>query len=715
MITNDAWQQNRKLAWSARRVLCDWQMPECVPEVRLDAKYFVDQLVRMGVKSLLFTAQSAHGNCLYPSKVGYTNRIMQGDIFGEVCRRAKDAGLEFIAYYNQTLNILLEKEHPGWQQVQQVKDLQKPVRFESYPMFCMNCAPYRELVFRQMEEIAGLYAIDGFMLDLNYFGTMCFCRWCRAKFKARYGYALDYKTLESLQHSLDYGEFRRDSRREFTMESMARCRAVKPELTFTWNHCGDISLSQIELDAQASYAGVEGLCSVPCKWIVASGKSFEVWISEGIGSWGDWTVTTAASIKAQCSVALAHGGAACMNHVAPPCGDYGGRVAPGVYDLMSVAMQWVARREKLCLSKRSVPVMAVLHSVENTRLAEACGFQQEAEAQCGSPVSAKPEAIGPMNSVLAATLLKDLQLPVDFIFHEKAMDNIGQYEAVLIPNMGYVPEDVANRLRAYVAGGGKLIATYNTSLLDARGSALGNFTLADLFGADFKRRSAFSVAYLDDFQETLGRGLPDLPILVRMAEYQQKSPHRVMYCKLRRGARALACFAEPILESDWDRGYHIYHDKAPPGKRTRWPAVILNRYGKGLCAFLPFPLLQSYERHNIWLLPLAGNLLRLMGASRRCQVQGNPAVEVVLKEDAQGWLLHLLHLPVHKQANANFANGAAPSGPVTCRLRPPWPAAAVEYALGRRALPFARAGRAVVFKVPEVHIHKIIRIRRKER
>ena len=706
--------QPARRPWAARRVLCDWQMPECLPELQLDAEPFVDRLVRMGVKSLLFTAQSAHGNCLYPSEVGYTNQVMEGDIFGAVCRQAKDRGLNFIAYYNQTLSFRLAKDHPGWQQVNYRGER---VRFESYPMFCMNCEPYRKTVFRQMAEIARLYDIDGFMLDLNYFTYGgCYCRWCRRKFEARYGYALDFKAMNRLQHWMDLTAFLRDSRREFTLESMARCRAIKPDLTFTWNHSGDISWSHVELDAHADYVGQEGMASIRGKWMAASGKPFEVWVAESIGDWGDWTLTTEGTIKAMCSVALAHGGAVSMNLVTPPCGDYGGRVAPGVYDLMSAGMKWVARREKLCLNTRRVPVVGVLHSLDNTRLVQAFELLV-VYAREAPPGSAKPEDIawpevGARNSLLAASLLKDIHVPVDFLFHEEAMDDLDSYEAVVLPNVGYVSDRLAEQLRAYVRKGGKLIAVYNTSLLDSTGRTMGAFSLADLFGVDYRQFSDYSIAYLDDFEAALGRGLPEMPVQVRISEYQQKSPLRVIYCSLRPGARELAHFVEPILEPDWATGHHIYHNQSPPGKLTRSPAVVLNRYGKGTCAFLPFPLLQSYERNNIWFGTLVRNLLRQMRVPRRCQVRANPAVEVVLRADAQGWLLHLLHVPTLGQSP--FVNDTAPSGPVACRLHPPWPVATVEYALGRRALPFTQSQGTIAFEVPDVRIHEIVRLRRKQ-
>ncbi len=707
----------RRPAWSARRVLSDWQMPECVPVVRLDAKPFVERLARLGVQSLLFTAQSAHGNCLYPSAVGYPNRAMRGDLFGAVCRAARARGLEFIAYVNQTLSFRLAEDHPEWQQL----DLRgQPVRFESYPMFCMNCPPYRERIARQMAEITRRYDINGFMLDLNYFTYGgCYCRWCRERFRERFGYALDFAALGRVAQWQDVRTFLRDSRREFTLATIAPCRALKPNLTFTWNHSGDQAWSELELDAHASYVGVEGMASIAAKWLAASGKPFEVWISEAIGDWGDWTVTTPGTVRAMCSVALAHGGAVCLNAVAPPCGDYGGRVAPGVFDLIGAGMKWVVRRERLCLGQRRVPVVGVLHSVDNTRLAQAYELWRLQTRTAPRPAAAPPvpppapgewPAIGPQNSTLAATLLRDLHVPVDFVCPERTPEDLAAYEAIVLPNLGFVGDDLAARLRAYVRGGGRLIATYNTSLLDAAGAATDRFALADLFGADFRRCSAYTLAYLDGCAPALARGLPRGPLQVRIAEYQQKAPYHVLYCRPRRGTRVLARFVEPVLEPDWARGQHIYHNQSPPGRRTRWPAVIVNRYGRGVCAFLPFPLLQSYERHNIWLRPLLANLLHVLGVPRRCQVRANPAVEVVLREDARGWLVHLLHTP--PLGPARLVNDAAPPGPVHLSLRPPWPVAEVTDALTRRPLPFTRPAGTVAFTVPDFHLHAIVRLRR---
>ena len=238
-------------------------MPDFLPEVRLDVEYFVDKMVEMGAQSIDFMCKSAFGNCLYPSTVGRSNRAIKGDgdIFGNLCRRAKSRGLEVIAYYDMLLNDEIGCEHPEWLQVDREG---QPLLFESYKMFCMN-SPYRGHVFEHLKEIASSFEIDGFNLDLQYFHPRgCFCQWCKEKW-------------------LDFYKFQRHSRQEFILSAMAEAEVVRTGLIWIWNDNTDV-----DLNAHATLLGAEAHppgyfeCVTDAKWMQSSGKPFEFWMPESI-------------------------------------------------------------------------------------------------------------------------------------------------------------------------------------------------------------------------------------------------------------------------------------------------------------------------------------------------------------------------------------------------------------------------------------------------
>jgi len=61
--------------------LCDWQIPDFLDEIDLDAEEYIASLPRMNVGALTFVCKSAFGSCLYPSKAGYINPSMvNGDV-----------------------------------------------------------------------------------------------------------------------------------------------------------------------------------------------------------------------------------------------------------------------------------------------------------------------------------------------------------------------------------------------------------------------------------------------------------------------------------------------------------------------------------------------------------------------------------------------------------------------------------------------------------
>jgi len=71
----------------------------------------------------------------------------------------------------------------------------------------------------------------------------------------------------------------------------------------------------------------------------------------------------------------------------------------------------------------------------------------------------------------------------DFV-HEDDLgpDNLKKYAALVLPNIALLSDAQCRQLRAYVDGGGSLLATFETSLYDERNQPRADFGLADVFG-----------------------------------------------------------------------------------------------------------------------------------------------------------------------------------------------------------------------------------------
>ncbi|HRU07575.1 MAG TPA: hypothetical protein P5137_17570, partial [Candidatus Brocadiia bacterium] len=161
---------------------------------------------------------------------------------------------------------------------------------------------------------------------------------------------------------------------------------------------------------------------------------------------------------------------------------------------------------------------------------------------------------------------------------------------------------------------------------------------------------------------------------------------------------------------DLEAGFHVYHDHAPPCRTTDTPAIIHNRFGQGQCVFMPFPFFETYAIYaGPWLRQVFRGALAVMGVPAKASFDATPFVHVVLTQKEASWLVHLV--PVQQEPGSVLITEQPHTGPVTCRLRPPFAVAAVRRALNGQSIPFTVKDGCVTFTVPELAEHEIIEVR----
>lgn len=672
-----------------KRLLFDWHVPGFLDEVRLDVPAYLAAVDRIRPDTLLLMAKSAFGCTYYDDAFGYHNAALHQDLFADLVGPLHARGVEVVAYYNITLNDVVAAEHPEWHQVD--PDGSPVIKFD-YHQLCMN-SPYRDLIIAMMADLAGKYPIDGLWFDITYVHEPgCFCAYCREEYARETGQDLTPEVGAEPAANARFQAFRRDLRRRFLEDAVARLRQVRPGLRFGWNHAGDPLFSESEADRSADWHSMEfhppffARGGVNARVMRALGKPRELMLPESLGSWGDWTVQAPQTMRTMVAIAAAQGASPTVGHVAFPTGDLGGQVADGVVETIATAFRLLEERRPWCIDAESVPVGAVLHSEEDFRAQQAAGGLQRLPR-------------GASTLYGAAELLGDCAIPYD-ILSERMLGRLGAYEFLVVPEVGYISDQAGEALRQYVREGGCLLASGPTSLTDALGQVRG-FSLQDLLGVEYVEVSPYSLNYVEVSSPQLAEGLPRMPILAKAGP---SSPHVApvrpsLRVRAAAGAAVLGTLVDPALESDYSRGYHIYHGHAPAAYRTSWPAVLHYRYGRGQVVYLSIPLGAAYgATHSPWLRRLAANALAIMGLPHRARLDCPPGVEVALLRQSGRWVLHLVPRLAETPESTQVAEGLAIAGVRVFLERAE--TKKVRLAPSGESLPFRRQEGGIVFEVP---------------
>jgi hypothetical protein len=115
--------------------------------------------------------------------------------------------------------------------------------------------------------------------------------------------------------------------------------------------------------------------------------------------------------------------------------------------------------------------------------------------------------------------LVEARIPFELV-HDRLLDDV-PFKTLILPNIVALSDAQCSQLERFVARGGALVATHQSSLCDERGVKRANFGLAHLFGVDYAGRveARMQNAYLRLEHDTVGRhplleGLEDAPRII---------------------------------------------------------------------------------------------------------------------------------------------------------------------------------------------------------
>jgi hypothetical protein len=266
---------------------------------------------------------------------------------------------------------------------------------------------------------------------------------------------------------------------------------------------------------------------------------------------------------------------------------------------------------------------------------------------------------------------------------------------VVLPGVGAVSEPIAEALRKFVAGGGNLLATFDTGLFDELGTRRRDFALADVFGAsvDGDLIGPSPLDYLGVTSRnamTAGTSQKLLPC-----------PDYWWYVTAAKSAKALLYYYEKM-----PRRYAAL----PP--ISNHPAAVINRFGKGRAIFIPSAigsLCLRFRFPDIRL--LLRNAATMLSTPPVTVGGGDEFVETTLRRSAEGdTVVHLI----------NWAMGERPSsrasrlGPLQVTVRLPRDAArprSVQLAMAGRKVKASVKGNAASFVIPRLKEYEMAILR----
>jgi len=289
----------------------------------------------------------------------------------------------------------------------------------------------------------------------------------------------------------------------------------------------------------------------------------------------------------------------------------------------------------------------------------------------------------------------------DFVHEEKLdADAMKKYRVLVIPNAAYLGDRECDAIRAFVASGGSILATFETSRYNEWGELREDFALKDLFGL-----SAKGAALGPHGNSYMRKELPH-PVLEGFegTEILPGPEFRVPVARTGENSAALTVIPSyPAFPPEM-----VY----PRTTRSDEPAAMLRGVGSSRIAYFPGDVDRTFLRsgHPDFRRLLVNTVDWLLnGAEPPARVEGEGLVELFAWETDSGFALHMLNYTNPGFARP-FVSKFYPLGPmrVTFNLPNEREIESVTALQSGHKLEFKQAGRQVTFAVPQIIDYEVI-------
>lgn len=472
------------------------------------------------------------GGCVayYPTQIPYHHRsawLGDKDVLGDLVTGCRKLGMVVIARTDPhgTYDDV-QAAHPDWIAVDAAG---KPRRHASSPEMWITCGlgPYNfDFMTDVKKEIMTRYRPDGIFINRWDGSGMCYCQHCQENFKAASGFDLPRTNNSHDPARRAYILWRQQRLFDLWRLWDGAVRGINPDSCVIPNTGGGagsaLDMKRIGELAPTLMADAQARRGLEAPW--ANGKNgkeyratlgrkpvvgiFSVGLEEAY-RWKD-SVQSPAEIKLWVAEAIANGMRPWYTKFGAVLND--SRWLKPVEEIY----QWCYGAEKYLRNERPLARVGLVYSQQTA------WFYSSGNGRG----SVEDPALGWYQAMIEA------RVPFEMV-HDGLLDaeHLAAYKTLILPNIAALSEAQCTQLRAFVARGGGLIATYETSLYDEWGVKRKDFGLADLFGASFKGtgEGPMKNAYVRLEHEAnpghpLLQGLEDAPRIIHGAYRLDVSP-----------------------------------------------------------------------------------------------------------------------------------------------------------------------------------------------
>lgn len=649
------------------------------------------------------------GIAFYPTKVpghGVARGLGAQDPFGVMAKACKAAGMRVLARIDpHAMTSEVFAAHPEWAACGPDG---KARHHWTAPDLYLTC-PYTDYNFKLMpqvlREIARDYPVDGFFGNRANTLGICYCAGCKTLYRAATGGELPVDTDPGKPEGRRFWEWVDARGLEMTDLWNAAIKSVRPNAFFvSGSERRGKPLDRVARPIGERYPMVFGDRQARSRDAGLFSTGVQVWnsgrfakemrafmddkpvssiISVGVEEEYRWkdSVQDAAEIRIWAASAIAQGSRPWITKFnAKP---FDKRWMPVVSDLYN----WHHKNERYL---RNTANLARIGMVMDTRGPAILG----GNAGRGE---IEQHRLGFYDAMLEARLPFD---EIDLSFLDAA--HLARFRVIVLPNVAMLSDAQCELLRRFVHGGGRIVATHETSLRDETGAMRKDFGLGDLFGCRFDGKIDERVqnSYL-----TLRHPHPALAGLEDVARVIGATKRVMVTANAPSGPAPLT-----LVPSYQDLPMERVYTDTP---ETNIPMAFCREVGKGRVVYLPMDLDRTFEeiRHGAHMQLLRGLVNWAAGERQPLEVTGPGLVDVALWRQERSLAAHVVNYN-NAMTMAGAYREPLTTGPyeVTIALPAPRDPAGVSLLEHGVAAKWRREDSRLVVTVPSITVHEVVAV-----